>query len=332
MQFVDHAQILVIAGAGGNGCSALFTPPFSRHPFRMGGDGGDGGDVVLIADPQLTTLLDFQFRHEFKAGRGGHGSGNTRTGRRGEDRLIRVPVGTVVFDADTGAQFRDFVVPYERLTIAHGGRGGYGNAHVRETTPGRPGQERRLRLELKLIADVGLIGFPNAGKSSLLSRISTARPKIAAYPFTTTSPVLGVVSVGEDGAFVACDIPGLIEGAHAGRGMGMQFLRHVERTRLLVHVVDLAGVDGRDPAQDVAAINAELAAYSPVLAGRPQIIAANKLDLPEAQERLACFRAAMKVPVMEMSCATGKGIPELIRALQRRLVQLRVEEETVELT
>ena len=332
MQFVDYAQILVIAGAGGNGCSSLFTPPFSRHPFRMGGDGGNGGDVALVADPQLTTLLDFQFRHEYKAGRGAHGSGNTKTGRRGESARIRIPVGTVVFDADTGAQLRDFVTPHEELTVARGGRGGYGNARVRNATPGAPGDERRLRLELKLIADVGLIGFPNAGKSSLLARISTARPKIAAYPFTTTSPVLGVVSAGEEGSFVACDIPGLIEGAHEGRGMGMQFLRHIERTRLLVHVVDVAAIDGRDPVRDVAAINAELAAYSPVLAARPQLIAANKMDLPDAQERLARFRAAMRVPVMEISCATGKGIPELIRTVWRRLVRLRMEEETAAVT
>ena len=333
MQFVDQAQILVRGGAGGNGCSALFTPPGSRHPFRMGGDGGDGGDVVLLADPQLATLLDFQFRHEFKAGRVAHGTGNTKTGRRGEACLVRIPVGTLVVDADLGAQLRDFVVPYERLTVAHGGRGGAGNARVRNATPGRPGEEKRLRLELKLIADVGLIGFPNAGKSSLLARISTARPKIAAYPFTTTSPVLGIVSAGEEGSFAACDIPGLIEGAHTGRGMGMQFLRHIERTRLLVHIVDLAGVDGRDPIQDVAAINAELAAYSQVLAARPQIIAANKLDLPEAQARLAAFKAAMGgAPVVELSCVTGKGLPELIRALQRRLVKMREEDLSVELS
>lgn len=328
MQLVDQVQILVIGGAGGNGCTALFAPPFSRHPFRMGGDGGDGGDVMLLADPQLTTLLDFQFRHEFKAGRGAHGSGNTRTGRRGEDRLVRIPVGTVVFDAGTGAQLRDFVIPNERLTIARGGRGGYGNARIRNATPGSPGEERHLRLELKLIADVGLVGFPNAGKSSLLARLSTARPKIAAYPFTTTSPVLGVVSAGGEGSFVACDIPGLIEGAHAGRGMGMQFLRHIERTRLLVHVVDLAGVDGRDPVQDVAAINAELASYSQVLSRRPQIIAANKLDLPDAQKRLARFQAAMPVPVVGISCVTGKGIRQLIQQAWAQLQELQEMEIT----
>ena len=323
MLFVDRAQILVIAGNGGNGCTAMFKQPFSRYPRPFGGDGGDGGDVVLLTDPQLTTLLDVQFRHQFQAERGQHGRGNTKTGRRGADCLLRVPIGTIVEDEATGQRLRDLVRPGERVVIAHGGRGGVGNARSRvRATPGQPGEQRHLRLELKLVADVGLVGFPNAGKSSLLARISTARPAIASYPFTTKTPVLGVVSLGDSQAFVACDIPGLIEGAHEGRGLGMQFLRHVERTRLLVHMVDLAGVDARDPREDFHTVRRELTAYHAPLAERPYLVAANKMDLPAAQERLAAFRAVVPVPVHPISCATGAGIPELLRAVWARLQAL----------
>ncbi|MBI3319628.1 MAG: GTPase ObgE [Candidatus Omnitrophica bacterium] len=317
--FVDQAEIMVTAGAGGNGCQAFARPPFSRHAHPSGGSGGDGGDVVLVADPQLATLLDFQFRHEFRAQRGRHGSGNTKTGRCGAGRRIRVPVGTVVYDTDTGHQVRDLVRPQEELVIARGGRGGVGNGVARRATPGKPGEQRRLRLELKLIADVGIMGFPNAGKSSLLARLSTARPKVASYPFTTLSPVLGVVSVGERGVFVACDIPGLIEGAHEGRGLGMQFLRHIERTRLLLHVIDMAGVDGRDPVESYERLRAELVAYSAVLGQRRQVVVANKMDLPEARVNLTRFQDARHVLVIAISCATGAGIPELIQTVWEQL-------------
>ncbi len=317
--FVDQAQITVIAGAGGNGCSAMRKEPFTRYPRPAGGSGGDGGDVILVADPQLSTLLDFYFRHEFRAGRGRHGSGNTKTGKRGADCEIRLPVGTVVVDARTGDLLRDFVTPLERVVAARGGRGGIGNAYAKEATPGRAGESRRLRLELKLLADVGFVGFPNAGKSSLLSRISTARPKIAAYPFTTNTPVLGVVSVGEDSSFVACDIPGLIEGAHEGRGLGIQFLRHIERTRLLVHVIDMAAVDGRDPVKDYHQLCHELAAHNPELAQRQRILVANKMDLPQAQDHLRRFRDAVPDPVVPISCATGAGIPELLKTISHDL-------------
>lgn len=319
MWFVDQAQIVVTAGAGGNGCSAMERQPFTRYPRPSGGNGGDGGDVVLMADPQLATLLDFQFRHEFRAERGRHGSGNNKTGKRGAECLIRVPIGSVVYDGETGDLLRDLVQPAERLLIARGGAGGIGNANASRATPGQPGQAFRLRLELKLIADVGLVGLPNAGKSSLLSRISTARPKIAPYPFTTKTPVLGVVSVGLDQPFVACDIPGLIEGAHQGRGLGFQFLRHIERTKLLVHVVDMAAVDGRDPVASLAQLNAELAAYSPVLAQRPQLVAANKMDLPEAAANLQRFREQTGVSAIPVSCATTSGIRELVQAIWQRL-------------
>ena len=326
MWFVDHAQITVKAGDGGRGCAAFAQPPYTRFPYPDGGDGGGGGDVIALADPQAATLLDFHFRHEFRAGRGGHGGSNRRTGKRGEDRVIRVPVGTVIRDAADGAVLRDLTPPHEQVIIAKGGRGGLGNATAPEAGPGAPGETRRLVLELKLIADVGLVGFPNAGKSSLLARISTARPKIGAYPFTTRYPVLGVVNVdpadggaGGRRSFVACDVPGLIEGAHEGKGLGIQFLRHVERTRLLVHLVDAAAVDGRDPVESLRQLNAELAAYAPELARKPQLIAANKLDLPEARANLERLTRAAAGPVWPISCATGEGIPALLEAVWQAL-------------
>ena len=322
MWFVDQAQLVAQGGAGGNGCAAMARPPFSRHPYPDGGDGGDGGEVVLLADPQLATLLDFQFRHEFRGARGGHGGSNNKTGKRGEPYVIRVPIGTAVYDQDTKQLIGDLLTPMEQIVVARAGAGGSGNTNASRATPGRPGQWRRLRLELKLIADVGLIGVPNAGKSSLLARISTARPKIAPYPFTTRTPVLGVVAVPDAGSFVACDIPGLIEGAHEGRGLGMQFLRHVERTRLLVHVIDMAACDGRDPIQAYHQVNHELRAYSPMLATRPQIIAANKMDLPEAKVNLERFRACVSAPVLATSCATTVGISELVYEVWRRLQSL----------
>ena len=324
--FVDQAEIRVMAGAGGDGCQAHATPPFSRHARPSGGNGGDGGDVVLVVNPQLATLLDVQFQHEFRAPRGRHGSGNNKTGKRGDACVVQVPVGTVVYDAQTGHLLRDLVKPAERLLVARGGAGGWGNANAARATPGKPGEQRRLRLELKLIADVGLVGFPNAGKSSLLARISTARPKIAPYPFTTRTPVLGVVSVGHNGSFVACDIPGLIEGAHEGRGLGMQFLRHIERTRLLVHVIDMAVVDGRDPLTSFMRLNEEMAAYHPRLSQRPQLVAANKMDLPQATARLRRFQAKTHVPVMPISCATGAGIRELMQAVWQRLQTLPADD------
>ena len=323
MWFVDQAQISVKAGDGGRGCASFAQPPYIRYPYPDGGDGGDGGDVIVEADPNVATLLDFQFRHEFAAGRGQHGGSNTKTGKRGESRVIRVPVGTVIQEAGGGQVWRDLTQPGEQVVVARGGRGGLGNAAAREAIPGAPGEHRRLILELKLIADVGIVGFPNAGKSSLLSRISTAHPKIAAYPFTTRYPVLGVVGVGDRAPFVACDIPGLIEGAHEGRGLGIQFLRHIERTRLLLHLIDMAGVDGRAPLDAYRQLNEELSAYSPALRAKPQIIVANKLDLPQAREQLAQFQQTIQEPVWAISCATGEGIPQLLEAAWNALAALR---------
>lgn len=336
MWFVDQAQITVKAGDGGRGCASFAQPPYIRYPYPDGGDGGDGGDVIVEADPNVATLLDFQFRHEFVAGRGQHGGSNTKTGKRGEPRVIRVPVGTIIQEAGSGQVLRDLTQPGEQVVIARGGRGGLGNATrspalrvasraqsrdatAREVMSGGAGEQRRLILELKLIADVGITGFPNAGKSSLLSRISTAHPKIAAYPFTTRYPVLGVVRVGDRAPFVACDIPGLIEGAHEGRGLGIQFLRHIERTRLLIHLIDLAGVDGQAPLTAYHQLNQELEAYSPALRAKPQLLVANKMDLQEAREQLAQFEQAVQQPVWAISCATGEGIPQLLEAVWRAL-------------
>jgi len=340
MRFVDLAKITVKAGDGGRGCSAFAQPPYTRFPYPDGGDGGDGGDVIVRADPNVATLLDFQFRHEFKAGRGGHGGANTKTGKRGQGCLIRVPVGTVIREAADGPALSDLTGSGDEVIVARGGRGGYGNASrstslrlasraksrdasraAAEATPGEDGEQRELILELKLIADAGIVGFPNAGKSSLLRRLSTARPNVGAYPFTTRYPVLGVVEAPGRGSFVACDIPGLIEGAHEGKGLGIQFLRHIERTRVLVHVVDLAGVDGRDPVDAYHGLNEELAAYHESLASKPQVIAANKMDLPAAREQLERFSRAVGGRVLPVSCATGEGIPALIEAVWEALQQ-----------
>lgn len=336
MWFVDHAQITVNAGDGGRGCSAFAQPPYIRYPYPDGGDGGEGGNIILRADLNIATLLDFHFRHGFSAGRGGHGGSNKKTGKRGEDRVILVPVGTVIHDAQRKVVLRDLTQAGEEVVIAKGGRGGLGNATVParpggdasragEAQPGRAGERRALTLELKLIADVGIVGFPNAGKSSLLSRISTARPKVGAYPFTTRYPVLGVVQVAGRGSLVACDIPGLIEGAHEGRGLGIQFLRHIERTKVLVHLIDMAAVDGRDPVEAYHQLNRELAAYNPGLELKPQVIAANKMDLPEAREHLNVFERAVSKMVWPVSCATGDGVPELIRAVWDRLQKENVQ-------
>ncbi|GAW32341.1 GTPase ObgE, partial [Carboxydocella sp. JDF658] len=300
-----------------------------------GGDGGKGGDVILVVDEGLRTLIDFRYQKHYKAERGENGGTKNMHGRKGEDLLIRVPPGTVVRDADTGALLADLTEHGQRVVVARGGRGGRGNtrfASNKDKCPayaekGDPGEERWLLLELKLLADVGLIGYPNVGKSTIISRVSAAKPEIANYHFTTIVPNLGVVKVGEE-SFVMADIPGLIEGAHTGAGLGHEFLRHTERTRLLVHVLDIAGSEGRDPLQDFAVINRELALYSERLARRPQVIAANKMDLPGAEENLARLRQELgeQYPVFPVSAATGQGLDELVKYLARRLPELPPEE------
>lgn len=333
MKFIDEVEILAVGGAGGNGCMAFRREKYVPRGGPSGGDGGRGGHVVLRADRSLTTLLDLKYRPRLVAGRGEHGRGSDQYGRGGDDLLVRVPVGTVVHDRDTGELLADLDRDAAETVIARGGKGGLGNIHFktstnqapRHTTPGEPGEERNLRLELRLLADVGVLGFPNAGKSSLIARISAARPKIGDYPFTTLVPQLGVVRVDEGSTFVIADVPGLIEGAHAGTGLGTRFLRHLSRTALLLHVLDLSPDSGRDPLHDFAVINRELALADPALAAKPQIVAANKLDLAEARERfpeLVATLAAQGHTVLGISAATGEGLPELITATARALQEL----------
>jgi GTP-binding protein len=328
--FVDEIDIFVKGGDGGAGCVSFRREKYVPYGGPDGGDGGHGGSIWLEADPALTTLLDFHYRRHYEAERGQHGKGANRHGASGQDLVLRVPVGTVVTDRDTGERLGDLVGPGQRVLAARGERGGRGNARFassvnqapRRADLGRRATGRWLHLELKLLADVGVIGFPNAGKSTLVSRLSAARPKIADYPFTTLAPTLGIVRVDPERSFVIADLPGLIEGAAEGRGLGHQFLRHTERTRLLLHVVDLDPGTGRDPLADLGAINAELGAYSADLALRPQIVVANKADLPETAARRAAVEdhcAAAGLPLVVISAVTGLGLPELVRAIAGRL-------------
>jgi GTP-binding protein len=320
--FIDQVTMFIKAGDGGDGSVSFRREKFIPKGGPDGGDGGDGGSVILKASKSVRTLLDFKYRSHFKADPGERGMGKRMSGRSSEDLVIDVPPGTVVFDKDTGEQLVDLTQDGQTFVAAKGGMGGRGNQHFatsirqapRFAEPGTPGEERALRLELKLIADVGLIGCPNAGKSTLLSKISAARPEIAAYPFTTKSPNLGVVKVGDWGTFVAADIPGLLEGAHEGTGLGDKFLRHIERTKILIHLIDAAGIDGRDPADDFKIINNELKGYSNELAKKPQIVALNKMDLPDAKANLARIKKALpkKVKVFAISGVTGEGLRELI--------------------
>ncbi|MBI3634673.1 MAG: GTPase ObgE [Candidatus Rokubacteria bacterium] len=328
--FVDEIDIYVKGGDGGAGCVSFRREKFVPYGGPDGGDGGAGGSVWLEADPALNTLLDYHYKRHYQAERGTHGKGANRTGAGGDDLVLHVPVGTVVSDRDTGEALGDLAAPDQRILAMAGARGGRGNARFasatnrapRQADLGRPGDGRWLHLELKLLADVGVIGFPNAGKSTLVSRVSAATPKIADYPFTTLAPSLGIVRVDTDRTFVIADLPGLIPGAAEGKGLGHQFLRHTERTRLLVHVLDLDPQNGRDPKDDFRVINEELAAYSPALAERLQIVAANKCDIPEAAERRAQierFCAEAGLPLFVISAATGAGVTELIRGIAHRL-------------
>jgi len=327
--FIDEVLITVKAGDGGNGCLAFRREKYVPRGGPSGGDGGHGGDIVLVASDHYNTLLHFRFNPEHTAERGRHGEGSNRTGRDGVSRELPVPVGTTVFDAETGEQLFDFTAPGQRFTVAHGGRGGRGNARFATSThqapteheDGKPGDFLRLRLELKLLADAGLIGFPNAGKSTLISRLSAARPKIANYPFTTLEPHLGVVAAG-DRTFVLADMPGLIEGAHEGHGLGIQFLRHIERTRLLVHLVDVSDFSGRDPADDFDVILRELEAFSPELVKRPMIVVASKIDACQNPERIEQVKAKARtlgLPFHHISSVTGEGLEELRYAMAAQL-------------
>jgi len=340
--FVDEVDIHVEAGHGGRGCLAFRREKFVPRGGPSGGDGGAGGSVYALASPHINTLINYRFHPEFSADRGGHGEGSNCTGRTGADLDLEVPIGTLVYEktGDPAAPYRllaDLADEGQRVLVARGGRGGMGNARFatstnrapRKVQPGEPGEIKDLRLELKLLADVGLVGFPNAGKSTLIARVSAARPKIADYAFTTLTPNLGVVRIGEDRSFVVADVPGLIEGAHRGLGLGHQFLRHLERTKVLVHLVDVSGESGRDPVDDLDILRRELELFQPTLAAKPQIVAANKLDTidpGEADARVAPLErraSELALPFFRISGATGAGVPELLEAMWRRLTAAR---------
>jgi GTP-binding protein len=335
--FIDEAKIRVKAGDGGNGCMAFRREKFVPRGGPSGGDGGKGGDIVMESSERHNTLVHFRFNPEHKAQRGRHGEGSNKTGREGVDVLLKVPVGTIVFDDETGEKAFEFTHPDEKFVIARGGRGGRGNARFatsvhqapREHEAGRPGEEHTYRLELKLLADVGLVGYPNVGKSTLISRISSARPKIADYPFTTLEPNLGVVAVGnarDEISFVVADIPGLIEGAHTGSGLGTQFLRHIERTRLLVHLVDVSDGSGREEVErDVAVILDELASFGAHLDEKPMVMVASKIDVANKDKvaKLKRYCKKHKLKLYEISAVTGKGIEELKFAIAEEVQKLR---------
>src|SRR5208282_3717270 len=341
--FIDEAKIRVKAGDGGNGCMAFRREKFIPRGGPSGGDGGRGGDIWMESSERHNTLVHFRFNPEYKAQRGRHGEGAKKTGRDGEGIVLKVPVGTIVYDEDTGEKVYDFSRADERVVIARGGRGGRGNAQFatsthqapREHEDGRPGEERNFRLELKLLADVGLVGYPNVGKSTLISRISAARPKVADYPFTTLEPNLGVVLVGGRGrdkgreeSFVVADIPGLIEGAHTGSGLGIQFLRHIERTRLLVHMVDVSDSSGRDDVvKDVEVILGELASFGAGLEKKPTLMVASKIDVanPEKLKKLKQWATRKKLKLYPISAVTGEGIEKLKFAMAAEVEKVRRE-------
>jgi GTP-binding protein len=338
MKFIDEVKIRVIAGDGGRGCVSFRREKFVPRGGPSGGNGGGGGDVIAVADPQLTTLLDLRYQKQYKAGRGQHGMGSDCHGRRGDDRIINVPVGTIIRDAATGELIGDLQTAGERIVVAAGGRGGKGNAHFATSTfqsprfaqPGEPGQERELEIELRLLADVGIIGLPNAGKSTLISVISAVRPKIADYPFTTLVPNLGVVGYDDGKSFVVADIPGLIEGAHEGHGLGHKFLRHVMRTNLLIHLIDASMIDPENPLADWKTVNQELALFDPELANKAQIVVANKIDLPEGRDKaklLARKLPRQYRPLRMISAATTEGVQTLVRIVGQKLDEIKQNTE-----
>lgn len=331
--FLDRVKIRIKAGNGGDGVTAFRREKFVPRGGPSGGDGGVGGCVWIEATEGLNTLLHLRYNPEHKAERGRHGEGSNRSGKDGEDALVRVPVGTQIFDPETNDLLFDFTEPGQRFLAAKGGKGGWGNAHFATPTrrapryhyTGRPGQEKELQLELKLIADVGLVGFPNAGKSTLISVISAAKPKIADYPFTTLEPNLGVVDMGDFRTFVVADIPGLIEGASDGAGLGHQFLRHVERTKLMLHLVDVSSLEGRDPISDYEIVDRELANYDENLAARPQFVVATKIDALDDPERLEKLKARAKKDgkrFFAVSSVTNVGVKELVNAVSKSLIEM----------
>jgi GTP-binding protein len=334
VKFIDEAKIYVKAGDGGRGCVSFRREKYVPRGGPDGGDGGNGADVIMIARRNMTSLLDYRYQRHYKAKRGVHGKGKDQHGKNAEDLLIPVPLGTMIKDFESGAFYGDLTEDGQTLVIARSGKGGRGNARFvtatnqapKEAEPGVPGQEKTLKLELKLLADVGLLGFPNAGKSTLISRVSAARPKIADYPFTTLVPNLGVVSYGDGATFILADIPGLIEGAHEGAGLGIQFLRHIERTKILIHLLDLSPMTQRNPIEDYEAMNRELKSYNEELSKTPQIVALNKIDITEAREELETIEkhfSELGIKTFPISSATGEGTKELVWEVAKQVEKLR---------
>ncbi|MBL0713311.1 MAG: GTPase ObgE [Desulfosarcina sp.] len=327
MKFIDEATITVRSGDGGRGCASFRREKYVPRGGPDGGDGGRGGDIILVTTLRKRTLQQFQFKRQFKAPNGGHGQGKQKTGRKGADLIIEVPPGTLISEAETGVLIRDLAAAEERFVVARGGRGGRGNIRFKSSTnrapryaqPGEPGETFALKFELKLLADVGLVGLPNAGKSTLIRAISAARPKIGDYPFTTLNPILGVVETGWSDPFVVADIPGLIEGAHQGAGLGHRFLRHVERTRVLVHLIDAAGIDPDDPLAEFNTIKNELALFKAELACKPCLVVLNKIDRPGVEANIRCFkRKAPELEVLSISALTSEGLERM----KTKIVQL----------
>lgn len=316
--FIDSAKINVRGGSGGNGCNSLYRDKYQRRGIPDGGDGGKGADIIARTDRNLLTLLDFQHHRHFFGRNGAQGSSNHKKGKNAQDIILRVPMGTIIKDEATGSVLRDLSIEGDQVIVARGGHGGKGNSHNREATPGEPGEEKTLILDLKLLADAAVVGFPNVGKSTLISAISNAHPKIAAYPFTTTGPILGVVAKA-DKRFVVADIPGLIEGAWHGKGLGDKFLKHVERTKVLIHVVDISGFEGRDPVEDYKKIMLELKSYGDSVYKKPQIICANKMDIEGADEKLKNFKKIVKKPVYPVSALERKNLEDLINAVAKKI-------------
>lgn len=326
MAFVDEARIFVKGGNGGKGCESFYQDKLTRYPRPDGGDGGKGGDVTFVADKNIHTLLDYRFKQHYEGGRGGHGSSKNFKGKSGKDIFLRVPTGTIIRDFETKLLIRDLVEDGDSVLIAKGGLQGRGNHDNRRPLPPGIGEAKTIHLELKLIADVGIVGFPNAGKSTLISNISKVKSKIANYHFTTKQPILGVVIADDNSHFIVADLPGLIEGAHAGKGMGDRFLKHAERTKILLHVIDMAGSEGRDPLEDYVKIKNELELYSDKLSEKIRLVVANKMDLPEAAENLKRFkRKFRKEKVVAVSAQDNEGLDKLVEQLWKLLKEIKVE-------
>ncbi len=315
MSFVDEARIQVKAGDGGKGCESFYKDNYIRYPRPDGGDGGNGGDIIFKADRSIQTLLDFRFKQHYKAGRGGHASSKGKKGKEGADCILRVPQGTLIRDYETGLIIKDLVDDQASVTVAKGGRGGIGNERKKVPLPPKLGEKKIIHLELKIIADVGIIGFPNAGKSTLISNISKVRSKIANYPFTTKQPILGFVSK-EDFHFIVADLPGIIENAHMGKGLGDRFLKHAERTNILVHLIDMAGSDMRDPLEDYEKLNYELQQFNDEFMLKERIVVANKMDLPNAEDNLKRFKKKFKIDVLAISAVNQEGLDPLIDKIE----------------